>query len=108
MEFYSGLLLGPGIERRRKEVLRKLKHGKALHNVFLITLPSNDRNLLDILPANLLLQPYYKKQKLFVLGIGKGRDEVLELLRFFIEQIYTDTGELQVADYIAGEKECCT
>ena len=105
MEFYRRLFFGPQIKKRRKEILWKLKHGKPLHGIYLIVLPSNEQNLLDILPANLLLQPYYKRQKLFVAGVGKGRDETLELLRAFVERIYAETGDVKIADYIAGEKK---
>ncbi len=105
MEFYRRLFCGPQIKKRRKEILWKLRHGKPLHNIFLITLPSNPQNLLDILPANLLLQPYYKRQDIYVLGMGKGRDETLELLRAFIERIYVETGDVKITEYIAGEKK---
>ena len=105
MEFYRRLFFGPQIKKRRKEILWKLKHGKPLHGIYLILLPSNEQNLLDILPANLLLQPYYKRQRLFVIGVGKGREETLELLRAFVERIYAETGDVKIADYIAGEKK---
>lgn len=104
MEFYRRLFFGPQIKKRRKEILWKLRHGKPLHNIFLLTLPSNEQNQLDILPANLLLQPYYKRQELFIIGVGKGRDETLELLRAFVERIYAETGDVKITDYIAGEK----
>lgn len=105
MEFYRRLFFGPQIKKRRKEILWKLKHGKPLHGIFLITLPSNEQNLLDILPANLLLQPYYKRQEIFILGAGKGRAETLELLRAFVERIYAETGDVKISEYIAGEKK---
>lgn len=105
MEFYRRLFFGPQIKKRRKEILWKLRHQKPLHNIFLLTLPSNQQNLLDILPANLLLQSYYKRQDLFIIGVGKGRDETLELLRAFVERVYEETGDVKITDYIAGEKK---
>lgn len=103
MQFYRRLFFGPSIKGRKKEVLWKIRHGKPMHNIFLITLPSNPSNLLDIVPMNLLLQPYYKKQNLFIIGVGKGREETLELLRAFVERIFKDTGSVDLKEYFKQE-----
>lgn len=103
MEFYRKLLVGQAAKKRRREIVWKLKHEKPLRNIYLLTLPANENNSLDILPANLLLQPYYKRRSLFVLGIAQGKEEALELLTKLVETIYAKTGSVKIADYIAGE-----
>ncbi len=103
MEFYQNLLVGGKAEKRQKEILWKLRHKKPLHNIFLLTFPSNKKNLLDIIPANLLLQSYYRKQNLMIVGIGQGKEEALELLTELVEMIYAKTGTVEIMDYITGE-----
>ncbi len=105
MEFYQRLLLGPKARKRKKEILWKLRRKKPLHNIFLLTFPTNQKNLLDIIPANLLLQPYYKKRNLFILGIAQGKEEALELFARLVEKIYLETGTVKIIDYIAGESD---
>ena len=66
-------------------------------------LPVNENNSLEIYPSYVLLQKHYKKRDLFVVGIGEGRDEALELMEQIIMDCYHKTGQFLVRKMIEKE-----
>ena len=62
----------------------------------MITLPVNDANALEIYPSYILLQKYYRKKKLMVVGISQGYDEALEVMQDILMDCYNETGQFLV------------
>ena len=95
MKWYKKLYLGENAEKSRYKVFGRIRMNKFSFNTYLIVLPSNKENILDIISANMLLQPYFKKKEnrenLYVLGIADGKDEALEVVRTIIDEVYTNT-----------------
>ena len=104
MKWYKKLYLGENAEKSRYKVFGRIKTNKFSFNTYLIVLPSNKENLLDIISANMLLQPYFKKKEnrdhLYVLGIADGKDEALEVVRTIIDEVYTNTGSFNISGYL--------
>lgn len=103
MKWYKGLYLGESAKSEKYKIFGRVVKGRFQRDTFLITLPSNPENLLDIVPAVCLLQPHYKKKRyheeLYVLGIAKGRDEALELVRSIVDEVYKATGGFDISSY---------
>ena len=97
------LYIGSQAEKHFKKVQKKLESGNAVVGFFLITRPSNNSNLLDILPTAELLFPYYKKQELLVYGLAKGRAEAEELVVSMLEDVYRETEGLCCKEYFETE-----
>ncbi len=97
------LYIGEQAEKKCRKIQKKLENGKLVNGYFLITKPSNDSNLLDILPTKELLFPYYKKQKLLVYGLAKGKEEAEELVVSMLEDIYRETDGLCCKEYFKTE-----
>ena len=63
----------------------RIRRGRFQLDTYLITLSDNPDNLLDMFSANVLKQPYFKKQKgihareIYVVGLAKGYAEGLRL-----------------------------
>lgn len=93
------LYIGEQAEKSYKKVQKKLENGKMVPDFFLITRPSNENNLFDILPAAELMFPYYKRQKLFVYGLAQGRAEAEELVVSILEDVYRETDGLCCKEY---------
>lgn len=104
MKWYKGLYLGEGAKSEKYKIFGKVMKGRFHKDTFLILLPSNSENLLDIISANELLQPHYRKKmyhdELYVLGIAKGREEALELVRLIIDEVYHATGGFDISGYM--------
>ena len=97
------LYIGEQAEKNYRKVQKKLEKGKLVPGFFLITRPSNESNLFDILPAAELLFPYYKRQELFVYGLAKGKGEAEELVVSILEDVYRETDGLYCKEYFKAE-----
>lgn len=97
------LYIGERAEKNCGSLKKKLEKGTPLPNVFLITRPTNEKNLFDILPATELVFPYYKRTELFVCGLAKGRDEAEVLLLSMLEDVCRVTGGLCCKEYFESE-----
>ena len=97
------LYIGKQAEKNYKKIQNKLENGKQVPGFFLITRPSNDCNLFDILPATELFFSYYKRQKLFVYGLAKGKEEAEELVVSMLEDVYRETDGLCCKEYFKAE-----
>lgn len=97
------LYIGEQAEKHCKRIQKKLERGKLVPGYFLITKPSNESNLLDILPAAELLFPYYKRQELLVYGLAKGKAEAESLVVSMLEDVYRETEGLCCKEYFKTE-----
>ena len=93
------LYIGSQAEKHVKNVQKKLKSNKMVLGFFLITRPSNSKNLFDILPTAELLFPYYKQQELLVYGLAKGKEEAENLVVSILEDVYRETNGLYCKEY---------
>jgi len=97
------LYIGEQAEKNCRKIQKKLENGKPVPGFFLITRPSNECNLFDILPAAELLFPYYKKQELLVYGLAKGKAEAEALVVSMLEDVYRETDGLCCKEYFKAE-----
>lgn len=110
MKWYRPLILGENAGKQKLRTLKKVKNKKYQKDTYFITLPSNASNLLDIISVNQLLWPYYRNRKvraqIYVIGIAKGKDEAMEVVRTIIDETYRQTGGFDIAKYLKfGPKE---
>ena len=73
-------------------------------NTYLIILSSNAHNLLEIISANELKQPFYKdktvQNHIYVVGLAVGYDEALEVVERIIKEVYQATGGFDLQSYL--------
>ena len=100
MRWYRQLYVGENASARKKKIISSIKHHKAQLGAYVITLPFNDRNSLEVYPAYVLLQPYSRKQDLFVVGIGLGREEAFLVVQEILMDCYRRTGQFLVRKMI--------
>ena len=104
MKWYRKLYLGENAAKQRYKVFGKVRQGRFQVDTYLIQIAANPDNLLEIVPANILLQPFYKNKKhledIYVVGIAKGYGEALELVRCIVDEVYQNTGGFNIAGYL--------
>ncbi len=103
MIWYKNLYVGERIGRGAARVKWKIRHNAGQISIYVIALASNEKNLLDIIPAQELLQKSYPKKKLYVVGLAKGYDEAIETAASIVMDVYRKTGTFTVRDYILSE-----
>lgn len=103
MKWYRQLYMGELAEKKRQSVLQKLQDGNLHPRLYAVVLPSNEMNLLDILPQPVLCQEYYKKKELFVVGVAVGKKEAMELSGKIVMDAYRATGKTKVSVYLGDD-----
>lgn len=101
MTWYDDLYVGESIIHKTKKVKWKICHNAGQIGIYVITLASNKSNLLDIIPAQELLQRGYPKQNLHVIGLAEGYDEAVEVAVSIVDEVYRSTGDFAVGSYLA-------
>lgn len=104
MKWYKGLYLGEKAREDKYKILGKVVRSRFQADTFLIMLPSNPANVLDVVPAVYLNQPHFNKKfyknEVYVVGIAKGRNEALELVRSIVDEVYQATGGFDISGYL--------
>lgn len=106
MIWYENLYIGDSIPRKEGKIRRikwKIEHHAGQWNIYVIALCRYGTNLLEIIPARELLQKYYPRQSLYIVGLAKGYDEALETAARIIIDVYQHTGGFSVRHYIKKE-----
>ncbi len=102
MTWHDDLYVGESIIHKTDKIKWKICHNAGQLNIYVITLASNEKNLLDIIPARELLQKGYPKQNLYIVGLAKGYDEAVEVAASIIDLVYQKTGGFAVRSYLTG------
>ncbi len=100
-EFYAG----EGVARKKWKIKWKISHNAGQLGVYVITLSSNPKNLLDIIPSWELMQKYYPKAGLVVVGVDKGYENAMELAGRIVMDVYRKTGDFHVREYFLKRQE---
>jgi hypothetical protein len=85
--------------KRKSRLIKAIEKGRLTFAVYCITFASNPDNLFDILNANELLFPYYKKKDMHIIGLAPSREAAILLVKDMIEEIYGKTGDFRVREY---------
>ena len=89
-----------GSVKNPEKIKKKLNDGKLVPGIYLLTLSENPSNLMDIIPAAMLIQKSFYGICPKIIGMAKGKDEALEMVRGLIDEMYTETGTFATAEYI--------
>ena len=105
MEYYKYLYLSDKVKRKKDKIIRKIENNKIQHDIYLLLLPGNERNQLEIIHTGFLLQPDYPKEELFVVGIANSYDAALELVEKISQEVYDNTNGANIRDYILRKEQ---
>lgn len=103
MKWYSKLYIGKNIGRDREKIREELEEGRAPLRVYLLCLPSNPRERMDIVPAYVLEQTGEMLREWEILGLAKGKEEAFSLAGEFLREVYDKTGGFDVRAFVEGQ-----
>ena len=105
MKWYDDLYVGESIVHKTSKIKWKILHNAGQIDIYVIALASNSANLLDIIPAQELMQKAYPKKNLYIVGLAKGYQEAIETAAVIVKDVYEKTGTFAVSSYILKKKE---
>ncbi|MFQ9515140.1 MAG: hypothetical protein ACLRZ9_04850 [Eubacterium sp.] len=105
MRWYDDLYVGYNLLDRKRQIMRKIKNGKVQFNKYVIALPFNDYDVLDIYPSNILIQKWYKDSDMVIVGIAEGMEEAMDMMQLIIMDCLNATGDVKVKKYILEQMD---
>lgn len=101
IEFAQALYLGESITTEKLDKLKKrLPKKPLLANVYFITPARNPSDQLDIFDARQLVQPHYKKESFYVLGIASDYEEALKVIEQIAGDCLKARGDCKLREYL--------
>ena len=101
MEWYQELYTGDSIQGKTDRIKWKIIHNAGQLGIYVIALASNPENLFDIIPSWELMQKHYPKRQIVIIGLAKGWEEAVEVVKQIITEIYERTGGFDVHNYLS-------
>lgn len=99
MRWYERLYVGERAKKKRYAIIQAVREEKK-SGYYVLTPASNEKNLLDIYPAVTLQQPYYREQKLLIVGIAADYQDAAMLAGKIIADVYRKTGGYDVRGFL--------
>lgn len=100
LEWYKKLYIGDNAKKKARTTIKKLKQGKLVLSAYVITLASNEKNLLDLFPAAQLKQKVSRNLCPMIVGLADDYEEALQLVQQIIEETYQRQGNTDVRAYL--------
>ena len=80
-------------------IVQKIRRGKLQPGIWLITVASNEQNLLDIFQSVYYIQPMFARLNPDIVGVAESEDAAKVLLQKITEDMYRETGGFDVRTY---------
>ena len=100
MRYLKDLYVSEELKGREEEIMEHLEKKEFQFRVYLIALPENEKNQLEIYHSGMLNQEWYRDKDVFVVGLAKGYLQALELVRKIAEETVDKTGDADIRQYI--------
>ena len=104
MKWYEDLFVGESVTGKIKKIKWKIEHNAGMLHTYIITFPSNEENLLDIIPTRELLQKGITALTDFVKLVRVSYDEALLLACDIVNETYENTGKTDVKSYLKSRR----
>ncbi|MBE5939921.1 MAG: hypothetical protein E7266_05935 [Lachnospiraceae bacterium] len=93
------LYIGENAHKDHRKIIKNVKKSKLQFNVFLIIMSDDENGLVEIYPSYIFLHPHFKKTEISIVGISKGYNEAVELVKVMTEECYNECGNVNLKSY---------
>ena len=105
LKWYKKLYIGDNAKKKARATVRKLNQGRLVLSYYVITLASNEKNLLDFFPASQMKQKAFRSCCPMIVGLADGYEEALQLVQKIIEETYESQEDTDVRTYLKNRLE---
>lgn len=103
MRWCDDLYIGDNALNSKEEIISNIKEGKFQFNKYVLALPFNEVDLLDIYPSYVLTQKRYMDSDIVIVGIAEGKEEAYDVIQLIIMDCYNKTNGFDVRQYIENK-----
>lgn len=100
LTWYKKIYLGDTVKEKAPRIIGKIKQGKLVYDVYLVTLAVNPKNLLEIVNANQLLQKVIRRRCPMIVGLASGYAEAEKIVLQIVKETYQAQGDTDVRRYL--------
>ena len=100
MIWYDDLYLSENIEKKADKIKWKITH-----NAGMLHMPQNNDSLLEIISTKELMQRYYPKKNLVIVGIAKGYEEAVTMAATIVVETMNSLGSTNVKQYLKEKRK---
>lgn len=100
LEWLENLYVSDSAAKNVHKTIRRINQKKLTPGIYLLTLPCNDRNTMDIISASMLLQETVRRRCPRIIGIANGKEDAYALMQEIVEETYRETGTFRVKEYL--------
>lgn len=101
LEYHHRLYLGESISDSKLDKIKKTLENHPLRsNVFLITISRNSCDQLEIFSARQLVQNYYHKYPVYVIGIASDYEEAVAMIEKIVQECLRVRGDCALKEYL--------
>ncbi len=80
-------------------IMQRIRKRKIQPGLWIVTIASNEKNLLDIFSSVYYLQPMFSKMNPDIVGIAENEESAKELTVQILQDIYEKEGNFDVRSY---------
>ena len=94
-------------EKTRKKlprIMHKVRKNQIQQGVWLVTIASNEQNLLDIFHSIFYIQPVHRMMNPDIVGIAESEEAAKELVLEITKDVYEQNGNFDVRTYFQFEE----
>lgn len=102
MDWYSELYLGEKAEKKKENLIQMVEAGKTPVNTYLLILPPDGRNQLELLPA-WDMKFWHEDKCPMVVGLACGKREAVLLVQRITEDVLRQTGTVELREYFLNK-----
>lgn len=99
--WYHKLYMDDHIIKNVDKIKTAIEENKPSIGIYCIALASNENNLFDIMNVNELMFQHYRRNKIYILGLARGKESAKRLVVRMIEDVYNETGDFHAREYFA-------
>lgn len=94
------LFVSESAVKEQKRLVKRIKKRRGLLDIYVLMMPANDEDQLEIMNANYLLQPWYQKRDVTIVGLAKTKQSAVELLIRMVDEAVKSQGTPDIKSYL--------
>lgn len=101
MKCMKHLYVGDRAEKTKKRILRRIHQKKLLAEAYVLMPALHPHDMIDVIHANFLFQPFYQNQEnLVIVGIAEGKADAMNLVMRITDECFRRTGSAQIRTWL--------
>ena len=94
------LYVGRKALEKKTKLIQSIDKEKLLKDIYILMIPTNPNNQVEIMDANYLKQPYYRKQPITIVGLAVGRGEAEDQLLRIVGDCWKKQGNADLRTFL--------